>query len=153
MSSKPLQVRDRHLGRSGVWERRQRLAVAALAAALGCWAPSPTAAGQASSAFLVAVALRAAGAFDTGLCRTTGADTAPAATVTVVCDTGDAGAPPIPGGTNPQSAYGGNYRFLTYIDGKEVPGSVDSYAGVGTTTAFRVVSAGGRAYVEMTVGW
>ena len=52
-----------------------------------------------------------------------------------------------------QPTYSSNYRFLTYIDGKEVPGSVDSYAGVGTTTAFRVVSTGGRAYVEMTVGW
>lgn len=68
---------------------------------------------------------------------------------TVICETSSGN------GERPvgQAAYGGNYRFLTYVDGKEVPGSVDSYAGVGTTTAFRVVSAGGRAYVEMTVGW
>lgn len=153
MSSKPLQVHGRHRPCPRVWGQRLGLAVTALAVAFGCWTPGPAAAGQASSAFLVAVSLRAAGAFDTGLCRSTGPDIATTSTVTVVCDTGDGGTAPSPGSAASPPAYGGNYRFLTYIDGKEVPGSVDSYAGVGTTTAFRVVSAGGRAYVEMTVGW
>lgn len=153
MSSKALHLQRDRLLPFGGWCRQGGLATTAMVAALWSAMASPLQAGQTSSAFLVSVSLRPAGALDTGVCRSTESEAVPPAAVTVVCDTGAGSTPSSPGSGVPQPAYGGNYRFLTYIDGKEVPGSVDSYAGVGTTTAFRVVSAGGRAYVEMTVGW
>jgi hypothetical protein len=77
------------------------------------------------------------------------------AAVTVVC-----GTPPVTGsdgaaqpGTSWRPSSGEAFRFLTHVASHELSGTIDSYAGAGTSTAFRVVTLAGREYVEMTVGW
>ena len=49
--------------------------------------------------------------------------------------------------------HGGAYRFLTRVSHEDLSATIDSYAGAGTSTAFRIVNLAGREYVEMTVGW
>ena len=133
--------------------RRAACRAVALALWLGGWALPGTAA-QSGSAFTVTVTLNKPAAAGTGLCRSrTGAGTF-GATVTVVCGTGTVigleatghGMPWLP-------MHGGAYRFLTRITSAELSGTVDSYTGVGTSTSFRLISAAGWEYVEMTVGW
>lgn len=91
---------------------------------------------------------------DTGQCRSTQGGGTFGAAVTVVCATGAAIAI---ADADPdarwQPTHGGAYRFLTHVTAREQSGTVDTYAGIGTTTGFRLVSSGGRDYVEMTVGW
>jgi hypothetical protein len=111
-------------------------------------------AAQTGASFTVAVKVQPAIESVSGLCRSNTGTGAFGATVTVVCGTGvvtavegiGRGMPWIP-------THGGAYRFLTHISKENLAGTIDSYAGVGTSTAFRVVSLAGREYVEMTVGW
>ena len=119
---------------------------------LGCCV-LPNQAAQSNSSFDVAVTLPAASP-GTALCRSENGVGAFGATVTVVCATGfvtnlDLTAKGLPG----LPVHGGAYRFLTRVSSDEMSGTVDSYAGAGTSTAFRLVSTAGREYVEMTVGW
>lgn len=46
---------------------------------------------------------------------------------------------------------GRGYTFISYVTG--MFGTVDVYAGAGTSTAFRLVNWADREYIEMTVGW
>lgn len=118
---------------------------------VGFGAHSWTHARSVSAHFTVAVNLQSS---TTGQCRSTQGGGTFGAAVTVVCATGAAiaiaDADPDAGW---QSTHGGAYRFLTHVTTRGQSGAVDTYAGVGTTTGFRLVSSGGRDYVEMTVGW
>jgi len=138
-------------GRDGT--HRGRLAAAAslvVLATLGGWAP-PGQAMQASATFAVSVRLVSPGQGGTGSCRTGSGQSAFGASVTVLCSS-DPAAPAAPASA-PNQPIADGYRFLTYITKDELSATVDSYAGVGTTTAFRVLHARGTPYVEMTVGW
>ena len=117
-------------------------------------APRAVAAQATSASFTVSVDALAKEA-DAGLCRTSNGSGIFGATVTVVCATGtfvslDAvakGMPFLP-------MHGGAYRYLTRVSSDDNLGTIDTYGGSGTSTAFRVIPvAGGRDYVEMTVGW
>jgi hypothetical protein len=125
-----------------------------LALVLGAWS-LPNDAAQSSSSFTVAVILRPAAAGpDAGLCRSNTGIGAFGATVTVVCATGAVAGIEATGTGMPwRPIHGGAYRFLTHVASAELSGTIDSYSGAGTSTAFRVVSLAGREYVEMTVGW
>jgi hypothetical protein len=120
-----------------------------LALVLGAWA-LPNDAAQTSASFTVAVTLKPA---DKGLCSSTTGVGAFGATVTVVCATGAVTGLEATGTSTWRPIHGGAYRFLTHISKDQLSGTIDSYAGVGTSTAFRVVGQPGREYVEMTVGW
>jgi hypothetical protein len=132
------------------------VSAACLAFALASWT-LPNYAAQTSSSFNVTVTLQSAAGSggNAGVCRTdTGVGTFGAA-VTVVC-----GTPPVTGSdgaAQPGSSWrpinSGAYRFLTHVVSRELSGTIDSYPGAGTSTAFRVVNLAGREYVEMTVGW
>jgi hypothetical protein len=109
----------------------------------------PASAREVASHFSVSVTLRSAAGSggNAGVCRTDTGVGSFGAAVTVVC------------GTTPERGSswlpisGDAYRFLTHVVSRELSGTIDSYAGVGTSTAFRVVNLAGREYVEMTVGW
>lgn len=131
--------------------RYQARALRVLALAVALWSlVLPSEAAQLAASFKVSVTLTATGPSDTALCSSKASEASVGAMTTVVCATGEV---PTPGSGASGSASAGAQRFLTYVSGKEQFGTIDTYAGVGTTTAFRVVSLGGRAYVEMTVGW
>jgi phosphoenolpyruvate carboxylase len=99
---------------------------------------------------LVSAAIRPA----TGRCSSDTGVGAFGATVTVVCATGAVTGLEATGTNMPwRPIHGGACRFLTHISKDQLSGTIDSYAGVGTSTAFRVVGLPGREYVEMTVGW
>jgi len=123
--------------------------VAALA--LAGWA-LPGQAVQASADFAVSVRLASPSQSETGRCRTGSGQSVVGAYLTVLCAVQPA-EPVTPAGPAPSRAAEEGYRVLTYITKDELSTTVDSYAGVGTTTAFRVLSARGTPYVEMTVGW
>lgn len=134
--------------------RRARLAATAAlvaATALAGWAP-PGQAVQASSTFAVTVRLVSPNQGETGTCRTDSGQSAFGASLTVLCSS-EPTAPTAPASPSSNRTTSDGYRFLTYITKDELSTTVDSYAGVGTTTAFRVLHARGRPYVEMTVGW
>jgi hypothetical protein len=114
----------------------------------------PNDAAQISSSFNVTVTLQSAAGSggNAGVCRTdTGVGTFGAA-VTVTCGTPGNGGAAQPG-SSWRPINSGAYRFLTHVVSRELSGTIDSYAGAGTSTAFRVVNLAGREYVEMTVGW
>lgn len=73
------------------------------------------------------------------------------ATVTVVCSTGavvDLFADPW------LYSRGGAYRYLFQLsNGGELLGTINSYAGVGSETSWRVITLTDRKYLEMQVGW
>ena len=135
-------------------ETFRALAALALGLLLGAWL-SPGMAAQSSAPFIVSVNLnRPAISSVTGLCSSNTGVGAFGATVTVVCGTGivtslEAVATGIPR----QPTHGGAYRFLTRVSSDNMSGTVDSYTGAGTSTAYRLVSLAGRDYIEMTVGW
>ena len=133
-------------------------ALAALALVLlpGAWLSTCLAA-QSSAGFIVSVNLnKPAISSTTGLCSSnTGVGTF-GATVTVVCGTDIVtGMEAVATGFPRTPTHGGAYRFLTRVssDNISMSGTIDSYTGAGTSTAYRVVSLDGRDYVEMTVGW
>jgi hypothetical protein len=114
----------------------------------------PASAREVASHFTVSVTLRSDKSADKGLCRSDTGVGAFGATVTVVCATGEVTGLEATGDSMPwRPIHGGAYRFLTHISKDQLSGTIDSYAGVGTSTAFRVVGLPGREYVEMTVGW
>ena len=128
----------------------------ALGLLLGAWL-SPGMAAQSSAGFIVSVNLnKPAISSTTGLCSSnTGVGTF-GATVTVVCGTDIVtGMEAVATGFPRTPTHGGAYRFLTRVssDNISMSGTIDSYTGAGTSTAYRVVSLDGRDYVEMTVGW
>ena len=112
-------------------------------------------AAQSSAGFIVSVSLnKTAISSTTGLCSSNTRVGAFGATVTVVCGTGivtglEAVATGMPG----KPIHGGAYRFLTRVSSDTMSGTIDSYTGAGTSTAYRIVSLAGRDYIEMTVGW
>lgn len=131
--------------------RRSCCAGLLLIAAVVVGAHSSAHARSVSAHFTVTVNLQAP---DTGLCRSTQGGGTFGAAVTVVCATGTVIAiADADRDARWQPTHGGAYRFLTHVTTREQSGTVDSYAGIGTTTGFRLVSSGGRDYVEMTVGW
>lgn len=115
--------------------------VLSLGLLLGVWA-APNDAAQSSSVFTVTVTLQKEAVASTGLCSSKAGAGTFGASVTVVCATGL---------VTEQDAI--DKGFLTYISSYEQSGVVDSYTGVGTSTAFRILSAAGQEYVEMMVGW
>lgn len=80
------------------------------------------------------------------------------AVVTIVCSTGA-----VVNISAPDSAsvfrpiHGGAYRFNhlaeDQLPGLGLTGGVNSYTGVGTTTAWRIVNLPEREYLEMLIGW
>lgn len=109
-------------------------------------------AAQSGASFAVSVNLLERAA--TGLCRSDTGAGAYGATVTVVCATGTVtGIEAVGRGMPWVPTHGGAYRYLTRVSSDDLSGTVDSYTGSGTSTAFRIVSVAGREYVEMTVGW
>lgn len=80
-------------------------------------------------------------------CRTTNAPGSFGATVTVVCSSGA-----ISETRSPLRV--GAYRYLFQVSaGETLLGTIDSYAGVGTVTTWRVAHLANRDYLEMLVGW
>ena len=132
------------------------LAALVLGLLLGAWGATSMAA-QSSAGFIVSVNLnKPAISSTTGLCSSNTGVGAFGATVTVVCGTGivtdlEAAATGMPR----KPIHGGAYRFLTRVssDNLNMSGTIDSYTGAGTSTAYRFVSLDGRNYIEMTVGW
>jgi hypothetical protein len=110
-------------------------------------------AAQTGASFTVAVKVRTAIESETGLCRNNAGTGAFGATVTVVCATGAVTGLEAIETSTWRPIHGGAYRYLTQISKDQLSGTIDSYAGVGTSTAFRVAGLPGREYVEMTVGW
>jgi len=48
----------------------------------------------------------------------------------------------------------GPFRYVNLLSGtSEILGTVDSYAGSGTVTSWRVVNLADRDYIEMMIGW
>ena len=130
-------------------------ALAALVLGLlpGAWL-SPGMAAQSSAAFTVSVTLNKPASSTTGLCSSNTGVGAFGATVTVVCGTGIVtGLEAVATGMPRTPTHGGAYRFLTRVSSDNLSGTVDSYTGAGTSTAYRLVSLAGRDYIEMTVGW
>ena len=123
---------------------------------LSAWGATGMAA-QSSAQFIVSVNLnKPVVSSTTGLCSSNNGVGTFGATVTVVCGTDmvtslEAVATGIPR----TPTHGGAYRFLTRVssDSLNMSGTIDSYTGAGTSTAYRVVSLDGRDYIEMTVGW
>jgi hypothetical protein len=90
----------------------------------------------------------------TGVCTSSNAAGSFGATVTVVCGTSNVvGISAAASATPFAPVHGGAYRFLTHISKDNLSATLDAYSGVGTSTAFRVVSLADRQYIEMTVGW
>ena len=116
---------------------------------------SPSMAAQSSAGFIVSVNLnKPAISSAIGLCSSNTGVGAFGATVTVVCGTGIVtGLEAVATGLPRKPTHGGAYRFLTRISSDSLSGTVDTYTGAGTTTAYRIVSLAGRDYIEMTVGW
>ena len=112
-------------------------------------------AAQSSAQFIVSVNLnKQAVSSTTGLCSSNMGVGAFGATVTVVCGTGIVtGLEAVATGMPRTPTHGGAYRFLTRVSSDNLSGTVDSYTGAGTSTAYRLVSLAGRDYIEMTVGW
>ena len=119
--------------------------------------PSTCLAAQSSAQFVVSVNLnKPVVSSTTGLCSSNTGVGAFGATVTVVCGTSIVtGLEAVATGMPRKPTHGGAYRFLTRVssDNINMSGTIDSYTGAGTSTAYRVVSLGGRDYIEMTVGW
>lgn len=115
----------------------------------------PNNAAQSSAEFAVSVTLRtAATESNTGLCRSIPGVGAFGASVTVVCATGKVIGLDTPDLISPwELAYGGVYRTLTRVASNTVSGTVDSYTGNGTSTAFRLVRLADTEYIEMMVAW
>ena len=132
------------------------LTALALGLLLGAWT-SLGMAGQSSAGFIVSVNLNKPDIFSTtGLCSSNTGVGAFGATVTVVCGTSIVtGLEAVATGMPRKPTHGGAYRFLTRVssDNINMSGTIDSYTGAGTSTAYRVVSLDGRDYIEMTVGW
>jgi hypothetical protein len=121
-----------------------------------CISQSPANAREAAAQFTVSVTLQSADGSggNAGVCRMDTGVGAFGAAVTVVCGTPGTGSDgTLPPGTFWRPINSDAYRFLTHVVSRELSGTIDSYAGVGTSTAFRVVNLAGREYVEMTVGW
>jgi len=128
-----------------------------LAALFWCF---PVHAGQQRSAqFTVDVLLTTGnqpGAPLTGFCTKTTGSGVFGSTITYACSTGSivdispdtTGMPWVP-------MHGGAYRYVTniYSSAGTPLGTVDSYAGIGTITTWRVVQLADRDYLEMMVLW
>jgi hypothetical protein len=110
-----------------------------LALALCGLAPQSQA-NQSSASFNVKVDLKTGERTMAG-CRTANGIGIFGATVTVKC------------GSSSPTAASDLYRFLTHVSGHDLSATVDSYAGIGTSTAFRMVRLHGTDYLEMTIGW
>ena len=108
-------------------------------------------AAQTSATFDVLIKLQPS----TGVCTSSNATGSFGATVTVVCGTSTVTGISAAGGSVMPfvPVHGGAYRFLTHISRDQLSATLDAYSGVGTSTAFRVVSLADRQYIEMTVGW
>lgn len=122
---------------------------------------APLDAAQVNGQFNVTVTLQSGNspspttAPQSAFCTTTPGGLAFGATVTVVCSTGafvDI-APSRPG--QPWSPmHGGAYRYIYQASrGGDILGTIDSYAGIGTTTSWRVVNTVNWDYFEMTTAW
>lgn len=112
----------------------------ALAALLVLWA-IPSHAGQRSAQFSVLINLQSGGGVpNTGLCRSSSRIGVFGEAITVICSSGE-----------PQDNA---YRFVTLVSkAGELLGTVESYAGTGTITSWRVVSLSNLDYLELMVGW
>jgi hypothetical protein len=139
----------------GLFYSRKFAAVKAAGLAVAMALPAlPVNAAQAVAKFDVMINLQSAAApSQTGLCSINEPGNF-GATVTVVCSTGTvtdisalaSGLPYLP-------IHGGAYRFMTRVQEVSANVDIDSYTGVGTSTAMRVVRLSDREYIEMTVGW
>lgn len=137
-------------------EKLKALAALVLGLLPAAWLSTCLAA-QNSAQFIVSVNLnKQAVSSTTGLCSSNMGVGAFGATVTVVCGTDIVtGLEAVATGMPRAPTHGGAYRFLTRVssDSINMSGTIDSYTGAGTSTAYRVVSLDGRDYIEMTVGW
>ena len=137
-------------------EVRRALAALVLGLLPATWLSTCLAA-QSSAQFVVSVNLnKPAISSTTGLCSSNTGVGAFGETVTVVCGTDIVtGLEAVATGMPRKPTHGGAYRFLTRVssDNINMSGTIDSYTGAGTSTAYRVVSLDGRDYIEMTVGW
>jgi hypothetical protein len=122
---------------------------------------SPGMAGQTSGQFNVTVTLQSSNSPvvpKSAFC-TKGPDRSThGAVVTIVCSTGvvvDISAPESASVFSP--IHGGAYRFNHLAEdqfpGLGLTGGINSYTGVGTTTAWRIVNLPEREYLEMLIGW
>ena len=120
---------------------------------LGSWT-LPIHAGQTTADFNVSVTLQKSALANMGLCISNTGVGAFGATVTVVCTTGVAvGLEAIGKGMPWLPVHGGAYRFMTSVSNANQSAMVDSYTGIGTSSAFNTINSAGQDYIEMTIGW
>lgn len=119
-----------------------------------CMASAVAQADQASATFNVTVK-QVTGTPASAFCRRSNAAGSFGATVTVVCATGSVvNLSPPQAGTSWAPAHGGAYRFVTLLSGTgKFLGTLDTYTGAGTVTAWQIVSRDERDYLELTIGW
>lgn len=128
--------------------------ISAFALTLGLWA-FPAYSAQSGAQFVVTAQLAGSGVANTGLCRSSNRIGVFGKTLTIVCATGE----PVDFKGNPSSlpwsaVQDGSYRFVTVVSRAGEPtGAVDSYAGIGTITSWRVISLVELDYLEMMVHW
>ena len=126
-----------------------------LAVVFGCFVLSVNAA-QGGGQFNVTATLQSAKSpsSPTIFCRTNPGGLAFGATVTVICSTGTVlDISPSRTGMPWTPMHGGAYRYILASRDAGIPGTIDSYAGAGTTTSWRVIRLANLDYLELMVGW
>ena len=127
-----------------------------LAVMFGCFAPSVNAS-QGSGQFSVTATLQSANSPalpQTVFCRTDPGGLAFGAIATVVCSTGAVlDISPSRKGMPWASMHGGAYRYILASSAADLPGTIDSYVGAGTTTSWRVIRLANLDYIELTIDW
>lgn len=138
------------------------LAMLALCAACGIWSPLASAA-QASRGINVTVNLQGGGSTplplanqpNSAFCQTSNRPEAFGATFTVVCATG--AVVNIESGGAEQSfspIHGGAYRYVFQANrGSNQLGAMNSHAGTGTATSWRLINLTDRDYLEILINW
>lgn len=123
-----------------------------LAVVFGCFVPSVHAA-PGSGQFNVTATLQPASS-PTVFCRTNPGGLTFGAIVTVVCSTGTVvDISPSSTGMPWAPMHGGAYRYILPGRAVDLPGTIDSYVGAGTTTSWRVIKLSNLDYLELMVGW
>lgn len=127
-----------------------------LATVLG-FAAVPVNAAQLNGQFNVTVNLQSANSPtlpQSVFCRTSPGGLAFGAIVTVVCSTGTVvDISPSSTGMPWAPMHGGAYRYILPGRAVDLPGTIDSYVGAGTTTSWRVIKLSNLDYLELMVGW
>ena len=138
-----------------MWEMHPSLLLLACTYLMNTWA-LPAYAGKAQASFAVRINLQNADIITkTGLCRSGTRVGTFGAAVTVFCSTGvDANF----SGNNSSlpwtSMQDSSYRMVTQLTWEgESLGTIDSYAGGGATSSWRMIRLGNRDYLEMMVHW